>query len=82
MKLTPAMLRKIVLEEAAKFGKMGSVEDATAKEVEADELADTVENKKDFTVSESKMVARLKQIKVQEAKLRTERLAIIEQLSK
>ncbi len=38
MKLTPAFLRKIVLEESAKLsGKTEDVEDTKATEVEADE---------------------------------------------
>lgn len=81
MKLTAEKLRQIVLDEAAKFGKMKDVEDVTADEKDADELADTVPAKKDYTC-ESVLVKRLKAIKLQEAKLRNEKLSIIAKLTK
>jgi hypothetical protein len=45
MKLTKESLKRIVLDEMAKFGKEKKVEDVKAKEVEACDLADTLEKK-------------------------------------
>lgn len=85
MKLTPNMLKKIVIQEAAKFGKMKSVKDVKTKEVCADELANTLEDKKDFTVKEvhqTKLLKRLKEIKLQETRLAVQKRQIIATLTK
>lgn len=57
MKLTPTLLRKLVLEEVSKL-KSDDVKTDT-KEVDADELADTLEKHIDF----------IKALKIKEAKL-------------
>ncbi len=65
-KLTPALLRKIVLEEKQRIirekAEMGFLEEPV--EVEADEYADTLESHEDHTVKEAK--ARLRQIELME----------------
>lgn len=81
MKLTTTVLKKIIAEEVAKlqeeksmkgFGDMGSVEDAAkdADEVDADELADSLEHHVDhykaLGLEEARLTKRLSQI--QEAK--------------
>lgn len=64
MKLSQTQLRKLVLDEVkALMGKEKDVEDVKTKEVAADELADTLAAKKDFTVKE------VRALKVQEMKL-------------
>ena len=62
MKLTPTLLKKIISEEVAKFGDMESTEDKAkdAKEVDADEYADSLEKKIDY----------IKALKVEEIRLR------------
>jgi hypothetical protein len=58
-KLTPALLRRIVLEERSRVLREKSeklVKDPV--EVEADEYADTLESHEDFTVSEAKNMIR------------------------
>jgi hypothetical protein len=79
MKITPALLKRLVLEEAAKlkaegFGKMKDVEDApTPKETEADEYADTLEQKIDYLkalkVKEARLEADLKRIREKKDRL-------------
>jgi len=76
MKLTTTVLKRIIAEEVAKFkeaklfGDMESVEDVDAKEVDADELADSLEHHVDhykaLGLEEARLVKRLYQI--QEAK--------------
>jgi hypothetical protein len=78
MKLTTTVLKKIIAEEVAKFkeaklfGDMKDVEDVDADEVDADELADSLEHHIDhykaLGLEESRLVKRLAQI--QEAKKR------------
>jgi hypothetical protein len=64
MRLTPELLRRIVLEEASKmkFGKMRTTKDAAkeTEEVDADELADSLENQVNYA----------KALKLEEARLR------------
>ena len=62
MKLTSALLRRIIAEEAAKFGKMRDTESAAkdAEEVDADEYADSLEKKIDYC----------KALKIEENRLR------------
>jgi len=60
MKLTPAFLKKMILDEASKLGKMKDVEDVKAKEVDADEFADSLEKKIDY----------VKALKIEETRLR------------
>jgi hypothetical protein len=67
MKLTKESLKRIVLDEMAKFGKEKNVKDVKAKEVEACDLADTLEAKKDFTVKEA--LKKVQELKLQEQKL-------------
>lgn len=68
MKLTPRLLKKIIEEEAAKFGDMVDTEDAAddAAETDADEYADSLEKHIDY----------VKALKIEEARL-TKRLAVI-----
>jgi hypothetical protein len=75
MKLTPKLLKKIIEEEAAKFGDMVDTEDAAddAKETDADEYANSLEKHIDY----------VKALKIEEARLNvtlaktTKRLAAI-----
>ena len=53
MKLTKDVLKNIILQEMSKFGKMKNVEDVVADECDADELADSLAQKKDYTVNET-----------------------------
>lgn len=82
MKLTRNLLKRIVIEEMAKFGDGREVEDAAndAEEVDADEYADTLEMGIDYVkackVEEARLIKRL--AKVQENK----RLAIKKLLRK
>lgn len=66
-KLTPALLQKIIAEEAAKFGDMEDVEDVKADETDADEYADALEKHinyaKALKVEESRLVKRLARIR-------------------
>ena len=76
MKLTTTVLKKIIAEEVAKFqeaklfGDMQDTKDVDAKEVDADELADSLENHinhyKALKLEEARLVKRL--TKIQEAK--------------
>lgn len=76
MKLTPAILRKIVLEESEKLtGKADDVEDTKATEVDADELGTdkVLEKPKDFMkmldIKEAKARAYIKKIQEVRARL-------------
>ena len=60
MKLTSDMLKKIIEEEAKKFGAEKDVESVKAKEVDADEYADSLEKKIDY----------MKALKIEESRLR------------
>ena len=71
MKLTPSILRKLVLEEVAKL-KSEKLKADAADEVEADELADTLENHIDF----------LKALKIKESRLTKQAQAVREQRAK
>lgn len=68
-KLTREMLKRIVLDEAEKFGKMADVESAAsdADEVDADEYADTLEKKIDYCkalkIEESRLIKRLRRVR-------------------
>ena len=72
MKLTSTLLKRIIMQEVAKFGKERSTEDAAgdADEVEADEYADTLENPHNYYkalgLEEARLVKRLN--KIREAK--------------
>jgi hypothetical protein len=74
MKLTSTLLKKIVMQEVAKFKAERSTEDAAADadEVDADEYADTLENPHNYYkalgLEEARLTKRLK--KIREAKLR------------
>jgi hypothetical protein len=74
MKLTPSLLKKIIEEEAAKFGKMTDTEEAAddAEETDADEFADTLDKHIDFVkalkIEEARLTSRL--AKIREAKER------------
>jgi hypothetical protein len=69
MKLTSTLLKKIVMQEVAKFKAMKSTEDAAkdADEVDADEFADTLENPHNYYkalgLEEARLLKRLKRIK-------------------
>lgn len=75
MKLTPQILKKIIREEAAKFGKEQSTEEAAkdTKELDADEQADSLEKHIDFVkalkIEESRLQKRL--LRIREARQRT-----------
>jgi hypothetical protein len=62
MKLTSQMLKKIIMEEVAKFGDMEDVEDVKATEVDADEFGTdkALEKKLDY----------MKALKIEEGRLR------------
>jgi hypothetical protein len=60
MKLTSKLLKKIIEEEASKFGKMADTEDVKAEETDADEYADSLEKKIDY----------VKALKIEETRLR------------
>jgi hypothetical protein len=70
MKLTPALLRKLVLEEVSKL-KSDAVDNDAAVETDADELADSLEKHIDFIkalkIKESKLNASLKKVREQKA---------------
>jgi hypothetical protein len=55
-KLTPALLRKIVMEEKQRVlaEKAAQFVDEKPTEVDADEYADTLEKHEDFTVAEAR----------------------------
>lgn len=60
MRLTPKILKKLILDEAGKFGKMMDPDDVKAEEVDADEFADSLEKKIDY----------VKALKLEENRLR------------
>jgi hypothetical protein len=62
MKLTSQMLKNIIMEEVAKFGKMEDVEDVSAEELDADEFGSdkSLEKKIDY----------MKALKIEEGRLR------------
>lgn len=63
MKLTPKYLRQLIIQELKmlkNFGAEKDIEDVKAKEVDADELADTLAAKKDFTCESVKRARLLK----------------------
>ena len=72
MKLTSTLLKKIIMQEVAKFKAERSTEDAAkdAEEVEASEFADTIENPHNYYkalgLEEARLVKRLE--KIREAK--------------
>jgi hypothetical protein len=68
MKLTNALLKKIIEEEVAKFGDMEDVEKVKADETDADEYADALEKKLDF----------IKALKIEETRLRKRLSRIVE----
>jgi len=76
MKLTSDMLKKIVLQEVAKFKAARSTEDAAndADEVDADEFADTLENPHNYYkalgLEEARLVKRLNRIREAKKALR------------
>jgi regulator of replication initiation timing len=66
MKLTTKILKKMILDEASKFGNMRDVEDVKAEEVDADKLADALEKHIDYVkalkIEESRLKKRLAKI--------------------
>lgn len=60
MRLTNELLKRIIKEEMAKFGKMEDVESVKGEETDADEYADSLEKKIDF----------IKALKIEENRLR------------
>jgi len=70
-KLTTLLLNKIIKEEVAKFGAEEDVEKRAkdTEEVDADEIADSLEKNIDFIhalkIEETRLVARLEKIKEQ-----------------
>jgi hypothetical protein len=69
VKLTPELLRKIVLEEKEKYEKDVKAAAKNTREVEADEYADTLEKKIDHLAA----------LKIKESNLRRELAAVVEQ---
>lgn len=73
-KLTPSMLKSIIEEEVAKFGKVVATADKAkeTEEVDADEFADSLEKHIDYVkalkIEEARITKRLSRIK--EAKAR------------
>lgn len=73
-KLTSGLLRNIIEEEIAKFGKVVSTEERAKKteEVDADEFADSLEKHIDYVkalkIEESRITKRLKRIREAKAK--------------
>lgn len=69
VKLTREMLKRIVNEEASKFGDMTTTADAAkeTEEVDADEYADSVGKQLDFVkalkIEEARIIKRLAQIR-------------------
>lgn len=69
VRLTPALLKKFIKEESAKFGDMQDVEDVAddAEETDADELADSLEKQIDYVkalkIEEARTMKRLARIK-------------------
>ena len=71
--ISPAALRRIVLEEAAKLsGELEPVEKVKAEEVDASEYADTLEHDIDI----------YKAMKIKEAKLRRQHRKIVKEARK
>jgi len=72
MKLTPSVLRKLVLEEVAKL-KSEKLKSGAAKEVDADEFADSLEHQvnalKAFGIKEAKLTKELALVKERKARL-------------
>ena len=70
MKLTSRLLKRIIREEASKFGDMESTEDRAADtdEVDADGYASALEKKLDF----------MKALKIEESRLRRRLVKIAE----
>jgi hypothetical protein len=66
MRLTTDLLKKIILKEANKLSKEKSANSVSAKEVDADELADTLEKHIDYAkalnIEESRLKKRLAKI--------------------
>lgn len=62
MKLTSRLLKRMIMQEAAKFGAMRDAEDVTADELDADEFGSdkSLEKKIDY----------IKALKIEEARLR------------
>lgn len=72
-KLSPATLRRIVMEEAAKLsGELEPVEKVSAVEVEASEYADTLEQDLDI----------YKAMKIKEAELRNQHRKLVKEARK
>lgn len=76
VKLTPRLLRSIIEEEVSKsFGDMEAPEKRAkkTKETDADELADSLENKIDLAkaagIEEARLVKRLAQVREHRARL-------------
>lgn len=74
MKLTKTLLKRMIAEEAAKFGAVTSTEDAAddTEEVDADELADSLDKKinyvKALKIEEARLLKRVQ--KVRETRIR------------
>jgi len=88
MKLTRSTLRQLVIEELSKFGDMVDVEDVAndTDEVDAGDLADTVENQRDHhkdaladLTETRRRVAALKALRAEEARISRRLGAIKEQ---
>lgn len=75
MKLTSKLLKKIIEEEAGKFGKMGDVESVKAEETDADEYADSLEKHIDYVkalkIEETRLRQRL--VRIQEARAKAKK---------
>lgn len=73
MKLTANQLKRIIEEEANKFGAEKDVEDVDAEEVDADEYADSLEKKVDYVkalkIEERRLLKRLKKVRESKARI-------------
>jgi polyhydroxyalkanoate synthesis regulator phasin len=77
VKLTPALIKQLIREESAKLASK-NLDSKKAKETEAEDLADTLAAKKDFTVDEAKKISYARALKAEVKKLRA-RLAKVQE---
>lgn len=75
VKMSPALMRRLIEEEIQKFGEVEPTEDRAedVEEVDADELADSLANKIDYIkalkIEETRLTRRLAYIKEERARL-------------
>lgn len=80
IKLSSELLRRIIMDEAAKFGKMEPTADAAddAEETDADEYADSLENHIDYIkalgIEEVRLQKRIAKIRENKSKAKADLL--------